>query len=146
LQLVPQLERFKMKFTSAAILLVCSNAFVSITYATPNPAAEHHEHPYGCLTDEDALLILKHWTGVYSGNLALVDKTVASNIIGYDQGFTYGQANAELYNGKAAFIKNVKNGLDGVKNVHFDTIFTFHDCSNIAFRWRNNFDTDPSTP
>lgn len=130
-----------MKLTSIIIsfLPLTALAVPGPSYHTP---AKHH---CTCLTKKEADHILLKWSNLARQNYkaagfksigALINATVSENFISYEETFNNGAADVS-FKGRANFMPAPAGGPpDPIKDLTFKTVYSFHDCSNIAYRWQ----------
>jgi len=128
-----------MKFAITSLVLPAAVLAVPSSSYPP-------KHHCPCLSKKDVDYILLKWSNLARQNYkaagfksigALINHTVSENFISYEETFNNGAADVS-FKGRANFIpapKDPKNP-DPIKDLTFKTIYSFHDCSNIAYRWQ----------
>jgi len=95
-----------------------------------------------CLTSADSKHILNKWANLARQNFkaagfkslaALVNATVSEDFKSYEETFNNG-ANPLSFQGRSNFL-GPKTGPDPIADLTFKTVYAFHDCKNIAYRW-----------
>ena len=114
------------------------------------PSASAKPKPYcACLTKKDADYILLKWSNLARQNYkaagfksleSLINHTVSENFKSYEETFNNGASNLN-FEGRKNFLPGPKLGPDPVEKLTYKTIYTFHDCSNIAYRWQYSAET-----
>ncbi|KAL9071085.1 MAG: hypothetical protein Q9161_004424 [Pseudevernia consocians] len=128
-----------MKLSYIQSLLFC---FLPIlTSAHPSPPSTEGSPRGGCIHDNEVEGIAQRWLNAFAtGGLHTLDSAVTENIMIYDEGANNGTTSAYVHNRTELYntISEGPYGGNGVTNVTYDVVFTFHTCNRIALRWQQN--------
>jgi len=107
------------------------------SYGHPAPAAKC------CISQADAILILNRWKSInrddpkfagFKSRADLVNATLIDSFTDYDETFNNGAAEV-FFTGRANLIPSNDSGPQAITDVSFRTVYMFHDCENIAYRY-----------
>jgi len=91
-----------------------------------------------CLTDKDVTSILSLWSSLKVGDVSKINKVVSKRFEGTNNDVNNGTS-AVFVKGRDAYKEYVTLLNDPTKydavGVNQTTIFSFHDCDQIAYRW-----------
>jgi len=113
--------------------------FLPLALALPGSGSYGGHHC--CLTDGDAKTIISNWADIMRNNSAgfdtvaeLVNATISDNFTSYEETFNNGASDVSFV-GRANLIPGPPAGPSAITNLTFTTVYSFHDCGNIAYRW-----------
>ncbi|CAF9903849.1 MAG: hypothetical protein ALECFALPRED_003009 [Alectoria fallacina] len=128
-----------MKLSYIHTLLVCF--LPTLTLAHPSPSSTEGSPCGTCIQDNEVEGIAQRWLNAFAtGGLHTLDSAVTENIMIYDEGANNGTTSAYVHNRTELYntISEGPYGGNGVTNVTYDVVFTFHTCDRIALRWQQN--------
>jgi len=101
--------------------------------------------PSCCLTDKDARHVLRNWVKIFTSSFepkeelyAQINKTIAPNFVDYEETYNGGTSPIAFTgrDGLYAAVTATNGGPPAVTDLKFNTLYTFHSCRSIAFRWQ----------
>jgi hypothetical protein len=114
----------------------------SITGQCSKKPAHHHDPaPSNCLSAPEASSIASRYLSLYDTNseptLAQVNSTVSANFVSYDGTGTGPRSYGPATVGRLAFYESLTTNTAPASyaNSTQTVLWSFHDCSTIAYRW-----------
>ncbi|KAG8531306.1 uncharacterized protein KY384_002934 [Bacidia gigantensis] len=117
------------------------SSFAALSLALPTALCNSITCNFTCIQDSEVQGISSRWLNSFAtGGIDGLANAVTDDIHIYDEGATNGSL--------AAYVTNYQElhdtitlgpyGGNGVQDVTYDVVFTFHTCDRIALRWQQN--------
>jgi len=116
----------------------------AMAMAMPGGGSYGHPPPKKCcISTKNAKDILLKWSSVNRDNpkaagfatrAELVNATFVEDFTDYDETFNQGASDV-FFKGRENLLQGSGDGPQAITDVSFKTVYMFHDCHNIAYRW-----------